>query len=217
MKIYILCVIFVLTNLICFGQTSKFSVGLGTYGFNLLESKKFDRFGGSLNNIYTTKELNLSYKISKKNKIGVSFSFWNNALSSESKLNDIVAINIKGHDTLATVPFTRTKYKYLDVYGIFEAWSFKKNILQLTLGLTYANGNNSYLRKLVLSPDPNFIDIIYAGFEYKKENYYGLVCGFGYRYNLFKNRISIGINSNLRLYSQYPVHISYGIVANYNF
>jgi hypothetical protein len=84
------------------------------------------------------------------------------------------------------------------------------------MGLSFANGRNGYQRKLVLSLDPNFIDIIYSEFEYLKENYFGLVTGVNYSYSIFKDRFRIGINSNVRFYPKYPIHINYGLKLQYN-
>lgn len=198
------------------GQGRKLSIGVASNGILIPKTANFAKFSGKIYTINVAREFTIQYKLNKSFSIGSSFSFWKNALNSNYSNRDITIFNYKAFDTLSLLPHIRTKYKYFDIYTSYDLLKYKKSNLYFTFGLTFAQGKNDYLKKLVLSTDPNFIDIIYAGYEQKSEKYFGIVGGMGYGINLFRDRISIGINSNLRLYSKYPVHINYGLYLKCN-
>ena len=117
-------------------QNKKIGICIGTGGFYLAPSNNFSKFVSNWN-IYTTREIGISYNFKKKMQIELNFSFWNNALNSRNTLKDISVFNPKAFDTLATLPFSRTKYKYLDwlcCNGVsFDYFFLKKDLLVVSL------------------------------------------------------------------------------------
>ena len=100
---------------------------------------------------------------------------------------------------------------HLDLLLTYRLFEFSNNKIFLSLGTTYSKGENEYLKKLVLSPDPNFIDIVYSEFKLMNESYLGVISGLTYTYSLFNDRLRIGINSTVRFYPKYPIHLNYGL------
>lgn len=193
-----------------YSQNKDIGLKIGTYGIYIPPTKTFSKFvSGS--NIYTTIEIGASYNIKKKLEIEVNFSYWSSILEDKFKESDMSIADFKAFDTLSTLPFGRVRYKYLDIVLNRELINYRNNRIFITLGGSFARGKNGYLTKVVWSPDPNFIDLIHTDYKYLYENYFGVVSGLSYSYSLFKDRLRLGINSNIRYYQKYPLQLNYGV------
>jgi hypothetical protein len=160
-------------------------------------------------------------KIFKRTYAGVGFAWWQvfDRLFYSRSFGSFAENYIYQSKPIVGALASRLAYKMIDVYGVYKIPVKIKNTnhrVSVGIGTSYTWGENAYISWYHINPEP--IHDIQVTYDFKKEQYFGIIPLINYDVLLFNDRINAGLNFKARYYSDIEKpQYDYGVHIGFNF